>query len=80
MKNFEKIEKNLKKKLKKKSKKFAKILQNAQKKIFPLCKIFAKFLQILNLHIDFRPCEESVSNICQKFGYLIRYLYTRLCM
>ena len=38
----------------------AKILQNAQKKIFPLCKIFAKILQILDLHTDFRPREESV--------------------
>ena len=50
----------LKKKIEKKKKKIAKILQNAQKKIFPLCKIFAKFLQILNLDTDFRPHEEFV--------------------
>ena len=40
------------------------ILQNickkCEKKIFLLRKIFAKFLQILNLHTDFRPREESV--------------------
>ena len=57
-----KFEKNLKKKLQKSCKKVAKSFQNAQKKIFPLCKIFAKFLQILNLHSDFRPREESVSD------------------
>ena len=57
------MEKNLKKKIEKKSKKFVKILQNAQKKNFPLCKIFAKFLQILNLHTDFRPREESVTRL-----------------
>ena len=49
-------------------KKCAKILQKMckifvkwAKIIFLLCKNFAKFLQILNLHTDFRPCEESVS-------------------
>ena len=43
-------------------KNFAKNVQNFCKmsnKIFLLCKILAKFLQILNLHTDFRPCEES---------------------
>ena len=35
-----------------------KFLQNVEKK-FLLCKIFAKFLQILDLHTDFRPPEES---------------------
>ena len=34
-----------------------------KKKFFPLCKIFAKFLQILNLHTDFRPSEESATRL-----------------
>ena len=34
-----------------------------KKKFILLCKIFAKFLQILNLHTDFRPREESVNDI-----------------
>ena len=74
-KNFEKkFAKKLQKKLKKICKKIAKKLQKSCKKIakklqksckmrkrnFLLCKIFAKFLQILNLHTDFRPREESV--------------------
>ena len=35
-----------------------------RKRNFLLCKIFAKFLQILNLHTDFRPREESVRGSC----------------
>ena len=54
-----KLQKNCKK-IEKNCKKVAKNLQNVKKKIFLLCKIFAKFLQILNLHTDFRPREESV--------------------
>ena len=61
-KKFEKkLKKKIAKKLKKSCKKVAKNLQNVKKKIFLLCKIFAKFLQILNLHTDFRPREESIS-------------------
>ena len=48
--------KKVAKKLQKNCKNFAK----CAKKIFLLCKIFANFLQILNLHTDFRPREESV--------------------
>ena len=69
-KNLQKIAKNLQrncKKIAKKLQKIAKKLQNncknfakCAKKIFLLCKIFANYLQILNLHIDFRPREESV--------------------
>ena len=33
---------------------------------FLLCKIFAKFLQIINLHTDFRPREESVRYLLTK--------------
>ena len=64
------------KKLQKSCKKIAKKLQKSckmRKRNFLLCKIFAKFLQILNLHTDFRPREESVraadvENIfCQQF-------------
>ena len=40
-----------------------------KKKIFLLCKIFAKFLQILNLHTDFRPREESVIIVLCKIIY-----------
>ena len=62
-----KLQKNCKKiakKLQKNCKKVAKKLQKSckmRKRNFLLCKIFAKFLQILNLHTDFRPREESVS-------------------
>ena len=63
-KNCKKIEKKIEKKIAKKlqnsCKKVAKNLQNVKKEFFLLCKIFAKFLQILNLHTDFRPREESV--------------------
>ena len=55
--------KKVAKKLKKNCKKIAKKLQNVKKKNFLLCKIFAKFLQILNLHTDFRPREESVTRL-----------------
>ena len=55
-KNLKKICKKIAKKLQNNCKNFAK----CAKKIFPLCKIFANYLQILNLHIDFRPREESV--------------------
>ena len=34
-----------------------------RKRNFLLCKIFANFLQILNLHTDFRPREESVRSV-----------------
>ena len=47
------------------AKNFVKNVQNfckMSKNNFLLCKNFAKFLQILNLHTDFRPCEESVSS------------------
>ena len=64
---MQKICKKFAKKLQKIYKKIAKKLQNncknfakCAKKIFLLCKIFANFLQILNLHTDFRPREESV--------------------
>ena len=67
-KKLQKICKKIVKKLKKNCKKIAKKLQNncknfakCAKKFFLLCKIFANFLQILNLHTDFRPREESVS-------------------
>ena len=60
-KNFKKIEKKIANKLQKNCKKVAKNLQNVKKKCFLRCKIFAKFLQILDLHTDFRPREESVS-------------------
>ena len=56
------MEKNLKKKIEKKKQKICKNFAKCAKKNFPLCKIFAKFLQILNLHSDFRPREESVSD------------------
>ena len=61
-----KLQKNWKKiakKLQKSCKKVAKNLQNVKKIFFLLCKIFAKFLQILNLHTDFRPREESVTRL-----------------
>ena len=63
-KKFEKKNcKKVAKKLQKNCKKIAKKLQKSckmRKRNFLLCKIFAKFLQILNLHTDFRPREESV--------------------
>ncbi len=58
------------KKLQKSCKKIAKKLQKSckmRKRNFLLCKIFAKFLQILNLHTDFRPREESVT-VAFSFG------------
>ena len=68
-KNFtKKLQKNCKKiakKLQKSCKKIAKKLQKSckmRKRNFLLCKIFANFLQILNLHTDFRPREESVTD------------------
>ena len=51
-----KLQKKIAKKLQNNCKNFAK----CAKKFFLLCKIFAIFLQILNLHTDFRPREESV--------------------
>ena len=43
-------------------KKMCKMCKNCVNIFFPLCKIFAKFLHFSNLHSDFRPREESVSN------------------
>ena len=62
-KKLQKSCKKIAKKLQKSCKKIAKKLQKSckmRKRNFLLCKIFAKFLQILNLHTDFRPREESV--------------------
>ena len=60
-----KIAKKLQKNCKKVAKKLQKICKNfakCVKKNILLCKIFANFLQILNLHTDFRPREESDSS------------------
>ena len=63
--------KKIAKKLQKSCKKIAKKLQKSckmRKRNFLLCKIFAKFLQILNLHTDFRPREESVTYIAVTYS------------
>ena len=64
--------KKVAKKLQKNCKKIAKKLQKSckmRKRNFLLCKIFAKFLQILNLHTDFRPREESVKFTFSHLGF-----------
>ena len=58
-----KIEKKIARKLQKTCKKIAKKLQNVKKTFFLMCKIF----QILNLHTDFRPREESVRSLIKIF-------------
>ena len=68
-KNFKKNCKKISKKLQKSCKKIAKKLQKSfkmHKRNFLLCKSFANFLQILNLHTDFRPREESVNALFEK--------------
>jgi len=52
-----------------------------RKKIFPPCNFFAKFLQILNLHTDFRPREESVSilkNVCTMHNRTTQVYYLKM--
>ena len=81
---LKKMWKKIAKKLQKICKKIAKNLQKNRKKIakcakknFLLCKIFVKFLQILNLHTDFRPREEFVSDtLCGVSSLLVYLLYT----
>ena len=62
-----KFEKKFEKNWKKIEKKSQKICKKIAKR-FLLCKIFAKFLQILNLHTDFRPREESVNEVVSQIG------------
>ena len=68
-KSCKKIAKKIAKKLQKNCKKIAKILQNAKKKFF-FC---VKFLQILILHTDFRPREESVKVLETLTLFMIRH-------
>ena len=58
------MKKKIAKRLQQNCKQIVKKIAKCGKQKFLLCKIFAKFLQILNLHTDFRPREESVRGSC----------------